>query len=62
MHFIANNGFTLVRCIDYNFTDETGPAVKLIDPVELSGMIFGHYHPSEVNVAFGKWKGATFLQ
>lgn len=56
-HFIAKNGFTLVRCIDYVFTDETGPTVKLTDPVEFSGMIFGHYHPSEVNVVFGKWKG-----
>ena len=55
--FITKYGFVLVKYIDYVFTDETGSAVKLTDPVEFSRTIFGHYHPSEVNVVFGKWKG-----
>lgn len=55
--FIITNGFALVRCINYIFTDETGPAVKLTDPTEFSRMIFGPYQPSDVNVIFGKWKG-----
>ena len=55
--FISTYGFILVKCIDYVFTDETGPAVKLTDPTDFSRTIFGHYRPSEVNVVFGKWKG-----
>ena len=55
--FISHYGFIIVRCIDYVFTDETGPAVKLTDPTDFSRTIFGHYHPSEVNVVISKWKG-----
>lgn len=55
--FISKYGFTLVRCIDYVFTDKTGSAVILTDPMEFSRTVFGPYQPSEVNVVFGKWKG-----
>ena len=55
--FMSRNGFNLVRCIDYIFTNQTGHDVKLTDPEEFSSVIFGPYHPSQVNVILGKWKG-----
>jgi len=55
--FIIANGYTLVRCINYIFTDKTGPAVKFTNPTEFSRTIFGPYQPSNVNVIFSKWKG-----
>jgi len=55
--FMSRNGFNLVRCIDYVFTNQTGHDVKLTDPEEFSSVIFGPYHPSQVNVILGKWKG-----
>ncbi|XP_065916373.1 uncharacterized protein [Dysidea avara] len=56
-NFMSRNGFILVRCINYIFTNQTGHDVKLTDPEEFSSAIFGPYHPSQVNVILGKWKG-----
>ena len=55
--FLSSNGFSLIRCVDYVFTNQTGPDVKRTDPREFSSAIFGPYHPSQVNVILGKWKG-----